>query len=561
MMARVRPEQKRHLNGARICVLLATASAAALSYAIPLQAQEAGLRGAVSETAARDALLWRKRPAVQPAADAQAQAPAYQPASPGAVPDQPATTTEDIFSEPPNADAASNYMRPPTTARQRAEDERRRRAALATGASPSPAPAAPAEDQPAAAVRQPTVDAGYPLENGPEAVRKAAIESRYVPRDDSPFAPVGIRVGSFVLRPSLEQGLTATSNADSTPEGGSAVLSETALRLNAVSDWERHSATVDAYGLFRDSVSGEEFDDAAAGINGRLELDLANQMRAIARLGYNVRPESAYSPVVTEETTSEPLLHTFDGGLELEKDIGKVRLGVAGDVVREVFGEADLVGGGTLSQDDRNQTLYSGRLRTGYEISPALTPFGEIEYGRRVYDLRFDTAGFQRSANLIGARAGLEIDMGEKFGGEISAGWISEDLDDDRLQTISAPSVAADLRWSPMRGTIVGLNAATVIEGSTTPGESGSVLYLGRLSVERQLRSNLTGLAAVGAGWRDYAGTDEHELALSAEAELTWWINRYAGLVGRVRHENLDSSLPDRDSETNSVFLGLRFQR
>ena len=55
--------------------------------------------------------------------------------------------------------------------------------------------------------------------------------------------------------------------------------------------------------------------------------------------------------------------------------------------------------------------------------------------------------------------------------------------------------------------------------------------------------------------------SDGHDLILSAEAGLTWWLNRYAGLTGRVRHETLKSNLPDRDSETNSVFLGVKLQR
>lgn len=555
-------------KGARICALLATASVAAVACLLPAQAQEAGLRGAVSETQVRDALMWRKRPAVQPAAAAQDQnQDTYQPASPGAIPDQPAGETADIFSEPPNANpaSASTYALPPTTARQRAEAARRR---LAAGAAARPsqqggpdAPAEPDGEVTTGSVRQGTVDSDLAPTSGSEARRQAAIEGRYVPRDDYPFAAPGIRVGTFVLRPSLEQGVTATSNADSSANGRSAVLSETALRLNAVSDWARHSATIDAYGTFRKSVSGQELEEATGGIDGRLELDLIDGFRAIGTLGYNVRPESATSPVVIEDTVSQPLRRTLDGSLGLEKDVGKLRLAVTGEATNERFDDAELSGGGTLSQEDRNSTLYAGRLRAGYEVSPALIPFGEVEFGRRVYDLRFDTAGFERSSNRVGARAGVEIDMGEKFGGEVSAGWIAEDFDDDRLDTISAATLAADLRWSPIRGTIVSLTGTTVVEGSTTPGQSGSVLYSGRLAVERQMRANLTGFAAVGTGWRDYAGSDDRELTLTAEAGLTWWLNRYAGLTGRLRHESLDSTLAGRDSRTNSVFVGLRVQR
>jgi hypothetical protein len=200
-------------------------------------------------------------------------------------------------------------------------------------------------------------------------------------------------------------------------------------------------------------------------------------------------------------------------------------------------------------------------LRTGYEISPALTPFTEIEVGRRVYDQRIDNEGFERSSTRLGARAGLQLDMGEKLSGEFSAGWLREAIDDKSLEAISGATVNADLKWSPQRGTTIGLTGKTTVETTTTAGESGDILYSGRLTGERLIRANLTANAALGLDWRDYVGIDGHDRILSAEAGLTWWLNRYAGLTSRVRTEKLTSNLPGRDYTANSIYLGLKVQR
>ncbi|MBE1208015.1 outer membrane beta-barrel protein [Aminobacter carboxidus] len=560
-MAQIRPEHRKRNTALR--VLLATASVATLLCA-PLHAQEIGLRGPVGEDDLNNTLLLHKRrPTAEPE---QAQAPTYQPVSPGAIPTQADAEATDLFSEPPNAENAtgssSSSARPPTTARQRARELRARQAGTTTpSAAETPATPVTDEELTTGTVRQGTVDSETEIENGPESERQRAIEGRRPQPDADPFEPTGIRFGTFVLKPSLEQGITATSNADSSSGGKSAVLSETTLRLNAASDWENHSATIDAYGNYRKSISGQEVKDLSGGIDGRLQLDFADDLRALARLGYSMRPESTSSPVVISGTAERPTLHTLSGALGVEKDVGKLRFGITGEVVDESYSDAELTDGTTLSQKDRDSRLYTGKVRVGYEVSPAFTPFGEVEFGRRVYDLRFDTAGFERSSKRTGARAGVEIDLGEKFGGEISAGWISEDFDDDRLKTVSAATIAADLKWSPMRGTIVGLTGETLVEGSTTAGDSGSVLYNGRLSVERQIRSNLTAFLAGGVGYRDYASSNDHELRLSAEAGLTWWLNRYAGLTGKLRHETFDSTLSNRDAKTNSVFVGLKIQR
>jgi hypothetical protein len=411
--------------------------------------------------------------------------------------------------------------------------------------------------------RLPTVDSDERedriLDRGAE--RERAIEGLEREPDDKPFEAVGVRVGTFILRPSFEQGVTYTTNANSSPQGAEAVLSESTLRLNAVSDWSQHKATLDAFGIFRKSVSGEDVQQVEGGISGTLDYDLSREFKLKSALGYAVKPESASSPVDLGNVVDQPLRHTFNGSLGLSKELGKLELGVTGKAERNIYGDADLEGGGTLTQDDRNSTLATIALRGGYEISPAITPFAELEVGRRFYDEKVDGGGYERSANRLAARAGVAVDIEEKLTGEFSAGWLRESFDDERLDAISGLSLNADLRWSPERATTIGLNASTTVEGTTAPGESGSLLHSGRLTLERQIRSNLTANATLGADWRTYNGTGDHDLLLSGELGATWWLNRYLGLTGRVKHEQQKSDLPGRDYKSDSVFLGVKVQR
>jgi hypothetical protein len=575
-MPRCQPKNRPGRKGNALTALLAGTAVAMLARPVPLAAQDLGLRGEIAESGAvtspsNDGLTTGAiSPAPPDSTQSATTAPAYQPISPGAIPDQPDAAASDAadYNQGSLSDASTDGFAdtprtaPATTPRQPADDAD---ATTATVPQSAAAAAAGADDPADAAAdanrRVRTVDADDRQPLDPRADRTGAIEGSAPAPDDDPFAPVGIPVGSFTLRPSIEEGITATSNADSSVGGKSAVLSETTLRVNATANWALNSATIDAYGTFRKSLSGQRVSEGRGRVDGTLNLDLDNDWRAIARLAYEAGPESASSPVIIQNTTSEPLHQIIDGSLGIEKNVGKARLGLTGAVQRQLYGDADLEGGGVLSQKDRNTTLYSATLRGGYEISPALTPFVETEIGRRVYDEKEDASGYERSANRLGIRAGTELDLGEKLNGEVSAGWIREALDDDRLASISGASIDADLKWSPQRGTIVGLNGSTTVEGTTTPGESGSILYSGRLSLEREIRADLTAEAALGADWRNYSGSDGHDQILSAEAGLTWWLNRYAGITTRARYEKQTSNLPDRDYDTASVFLGLKVQR
>src|SRR5690606_16005742 len=126
--------------------------------------------------------------------------------------------------------------------------------------------------------------------------RQLPEQGRGATQDADPFAPLGIRTGSFVLRPSLEQGIRATTNGDNSATGSSAVLNETTLRLNAQSDWARHQATLDASGTWSKSISGEDVSEPRVDIQGKLRLDLGDQTTVNTGAGYQLRRESASSP-------------------------------------------------------------------------------------------------------------------------------------------------------------------------------------------------------------------------------------------------------------------------
>jgi hypothetical protein len=491
----------------------------------------------------------------------------YEPASAGAVPSDSSPSDGSLFGRqddarnPFSGNAPTPTRRPSTALARDREGARLNSNETAVEGSERPAPEEPGRQ--AAAITRTRPVGSVEKIGPPKGVgRLDAIQDLdpTTPEDD-PFAPLGLRVGTFILRPSLEQGLTYTTNADYSPNGTDALLSETTLRLNAISDWSEHSASLDAYGTFRDSLSGYDLRETSAGALAALNLNLGEETRARTTLGYERAPETASSPVTIEGTVSEPIRQTFSGSIGVEREVGRALFAATGRVEHDRYGDAELSNGDSLSQEDRNSTLATLSLRAGYEISPVLMPFLEGEVGRRFYQKEVDSAGFERSSDRLGARAGLAVDLGEKLSGEVSGGWIREQFDDDRLAPIEGPTLNALITWSPERETTVVASASTTVEGTTNAGESGSILHSGEISLERQVRSNLTANGLIGAGYRDYSGGTSHDLLFNAQVGATWWLNRYTGITGRLRHESLRSNIDGRDYDASSVFLGMTLQR
>ncbi len=534
-----------------------------------------GLRGALSDAVPRA----QQRQAAQVGrATNPAAAPPSVPASPGTDLDEAAGGGEpasgiSLFAddgaerdEDLSADPATPAEPSASAARRQAAEEadRARRVAQTTRQSAADGEGATATivgDRANAEKQADDADERLLTARLPRAGAVEGVAARPLVEAD-PFAPTGIRMGTFILRPSVEQGVSASSNASASPGGSSGTWSETALRLNAQSDWSRHQASINAFGTLRETLSGDEVDEIQGGIDATLLLDLGAEWQGRTALTYTIRPESASSPVpLAVNAEDRPLRQTLDAEAGVERAVGQLRLGVTTVIQRDWFGDVELTDGTTLSQEDRNSTLAALRLKTGYELSPALVPFVEVEAGRRIFDVTEDAAGTERSATRLAVRGGVALDLREKLSGELAAGYLRENFDDDDLEPIEGLTLEGNLRWSPLRGTNVVLRGTTSVEGTTVAGESGSLVHDLRLDVERTLRANLTGTASLGVSWRDYTGSDGRDLTLAAEGGLTWWLNRNFGVTGRARHERLESNLPGREYDASSIFLGVTMRR
>lgn len=530
---------------------------AALSFAVAAQAQTIGLRGKIEEEELAAAL---RQPSL-------ANRPSKL-TSKGEDPEKKAeapTRSRSTEDEEPKDDGAGDLQsvfgdEPPGDAN--AADTAKGSPSLPTVIK-APEPAKAADEAPADVK---AVSRAEPVDNEAANDRARsdntaaqAIDNRDITAETDPFAAPGIGVGAFVLRPSLEQGLSSTSNASN--GSGPALFSETTLRLGLTSNWARHALSVDSYGTWLQTVSGTADPEPKAGVDAKLRLDLEGPWTANARLAWQLARENADSATPLPAGTSRPIQNELDASLGIAKDEGKARLSARIDARRLSYGDATLSAGGTLSQKERNQTYLASVLRAGYEVSPAVIPFAEAEIGRRIYDLRLDTAGYERSATHTALRAGLAFAPDEKFNGEFAAGWLRETFDDSRLAPISGLSLLASANWSPERETTIRLTGTTTVEGTTTAGSSGSLLYAGELSATRQLRANLSVEAGLQASLRDYTGSSDRDVILAASAGFTWWLNRYLAVTGRARHEVLNSTISGNSSRTTTAFLGIKIQR
>jgi hypothetical protein len=517
----------------------AVLSAGALSCVVfgAVEAQNLGnLRGQIEE----ETLLRRNGSEIVQRAPEGMPAPSYEPVSRGAV-------VEDV---PVVEDLGLEELDLNTTATARANS-----AEILESEIPSPA------------VRAPAVQPIGPVQTG-------SIESD----GDDPYGATGIEAGSFILRPSLEIGLTGSRDRTAFQSGTPPVVSNAtsntlfgdgSLRLQANSDWSRHELAVNAFGRLQRSLDNETYEpEIGINMSGRVDITGSTTLSSTLNYGYELEtPRSAAYLAATDSAivpavfgTGDIATQTLGGSATLRQEFGRL-FGEAGiSAERSIYDDAELNTGALISQSDLDNTVYEGRLRAGFELSPVFSPFVEVGYGIRRTSTALDSAGLDRDSKRYVIRAGTELDFGEKLNGEISAGFVREDIVDVALEDISGVTVDAALNWSPRRGTDVDFSLSTTTETSGAVGESGAILYAAGLGVTHRLRSNLTLDVDTGLEYRDARGGGD-ETTWDAQASVTYWFNRFAGLTTRIRHEQTVSSDPLLRSRTSTAFVGLRLQR
>jgi hypothetical protein len=389
---------------------------------------------------------------------------------------------------------------------------------------------------------------------------EAAPVVRRAPATDDPYAPLGIRAGGFILYPSIALGLGTTNNASYSAGGRPGSFWSVAPALDIRSDWDTNSAAVLLSGSYQDFFDGAAPAQPAGSAKGNLHLDLADRFSMDFTGGASYSEQSLSDPNYPAGADKPPGVIDLNGGVALNGAFGRLQVTVAGAADRTVYENA-MSGNTVIDQGDRTNTLYSGRVRLGYELNPTLTPFVEAEIGRRLYDRPIDDENIARASTSYALRAGIEVDRDPLLKGEVALGAIHETFDDAALADIDALSFEGTLTWSPRRLLTVTLAGNTTLNPSTNVLSSGSVLYTGSLDIAYAWRRNVTFDWVSSVSNEDYQGIGEVDTTFDTGFSATWKLNRELQLVAGYTHQWLVSNDPSLPYQADTVKAELKLLR
>ena len=418
----------------------------------------------------------------------------------------------------------------------------------------SPArPAAPIQDR-------------APRTNVPAGIITGTIPSTAGPvkrtrAEEEPYDPVGVRAGAFVWKPMVELFYGYDDNPLRLQNGNGSRFATVRSEVKAKSDWSRHEMSIDLRGSFTHFSDVEHNDrpEAAAILRGRIDVTKTTRIELEERAALTT--QSAGTPDSVTGAKRPPNIYTLGSTAGVVQGFNRFEVGLYGGFERNIYQNAELLGGGIVDLSDSNYNTYSARMRASYEVTGGVRPFVETAIDRRVFDNEIDQFGVRHASDGMKANVGIAFDRPEVIKGEASIGYGRRSYEDPTLQDVSGLMINSLLVWKASGLTKVTLAIKSEIGESTLTNASGVLTREAKITVDHAFRRWLIGSAFGSYGVDDYRGIGRTDDRFSYGAALTYYFNRSLALRGELRQERLTSNSPGQDYTANVALIGLRLQR
>ena len=374
-----------------------------------------------------------------------------------------------------------------------------------------------------------------------------------------PYAPLGMRAGSFILLPSLDLAGTYSTNPQHASTGPSAAMSGVVMpELQAVSDWDRHSLTADIIGSWtqygENQVPSLNVPYFSSTVDGR--VDVTRDTQIVVENRYLLNTDNPGSPNLQAQLARLPINTDLGGTLGIAHEFNRLSFALLGTFDTAQYDNSLLTNGQQVSNAARNFNETAGILRLSYDLDPGLKPFVQVEEDQRIHGL-----DPQRNSTGTTVQVGGDVDLFGTLTGEMAGGWLVRSYDDPTLPNVSGFIANGQLIWQATPLTTAKLGAASEVYETTVVGASGQFTRDLNLEVDHAFVPWIIGILQTGYGTDNYVGSPLRDTRYFVSAGLTYKMTREVQLRTQVRQDWQSATQPGFGFTATSVLVGMRLQR
>ncbi len=405
-----------------------------------------------------------------------------------------------------------------------------------------------------------------------ETVADDGVRNRQRPEYD----PIGIRAGSFMLYPTVDQETGYDSNPRNAPKGivDDSFFYSIAPNLEIQSTWSRHALQFDVGSDSDFFLNGATADDNNTDIetNGFGRLDIGGQTSVSVDAGWQKGNEGRgdpESPAGAEEPTE---FTTTRAGVTVQSGFNRLTYSTGIEATYSKYKDVDLIGGGIQQNGDRDQRTVEATARVGYEFSPGYTAFVRGSINNRDFQDNVDRSGNNRDSKGYEVNAGLQTEVTNLVTGEVFAGYLTQKYERQPtaaaqdLNDVNGVTFGTSLTWYPSPLLTANLRVNRSVEDTILPGASGRLATGVNASADYELRRNI--IVTPSVGWsRDKYETDtsaglieRNDTIVSSGLSATVLINRRASVEAGYDFTKRNSNIDSQDYNQHVLGMNLRLQ-
>ena len=387
---------------------------------------------------------------------------------------------------------------------------------------------------------------------------------RKIVEDPTPFDPIGLRIGTFDVKPYVEQDVGYASNPlglTASPKGSGLETTEAGVSWQSI--WSRD----DIHGQLKGGYTDYFQTPAASGaygsgtVDGRLDATHDLAFDAEGRFSFLPEPLSNFGVSTTAGNNPYIETSTYGGTLGATQKFGEFSLALHGSYDRQDYQNAPLGGIGVSDVAADDYSDWGLKLRGAYRLSEAISPYVEVDADTRRYDNGVDAYGYQADSTGVYVLAGVTLSFSQMLSGELALGYGERTYQDPRLPHAQAPLVDASLIWAATPLTTLTIKATTALNDAILQGASADINHAYSIDIAHALtRQWLLGLTGT-YSTDSFVGSTQTDQNWSVGARAEYHVTRDLVFKVTAAHTAYATNQPGQNNTNNSVLIGVRLQR
>ncbi|MEO6218224.1 MAG: outer membrane beta-barrel protein [Sphingomonas sp.] len=375
------------------------------------------------------------------------------------------------------------------------------------------------------------------------------------------YEPIGVQLGSFIVKPQVEVGAGYNSNIYLTTNNPTDSGFIYALpSVSATSDWAIDEVALSGSALLRRYLSNGRRNESSYTLRALGRKDIAG---AFSLTGEGQFSRLFESPQTGAINSSLSVLSSYNRSffsLRGQYREGQSRAIIALDRTSFSFNDIEQPSG-PINQRDRDRIVWRATGEYQFAISPSLSLYTQGTYSRIDYSIPLFTGVANRSSRGFRIVGGVNFDLAGLMRGKLGAGYVNRNYTSALYHDASGLSVEADVEFFPSALTTIGIGLGRTVEDTSIAATSSFFENRIQLRINHELLQNLLLNGAVEYRRQIYQNSPNRNNFYQATAGATYLSSRAISLNGSLNYLRRTTSGFSSGFNEFRVQVGVTFKR